>query len=135
MKPEEAEKLKNIVKKLGEKYRLHAVILFGSRARGDWGPWSDYDLLVIADFQQPYLQRIADVLETVGDTDLPMEIHPYTPQEAAEMLEKANPTIVDALEEGKPLYASPILQKLKNKLKQLKQKGLQKTHTTVKIPT
>ncbi|MCD6209100.1 MAG: nucleotidyltransferase domain-containing protein, partial [Thermoproteales archaeon] len=75
------------------------------------------------------------VLETVGDTDLPIEIHPYTPQEAAEMLEKANPTIVDALEEGKPLYASPTLQKLKNKLKQLKQKGLQKTHTTVKIPT
>ena len=27
--------------------KLEAVILFGSRARGDWGPWSDYDLLII----------------------------------------------------------------------------------------
>lgn len=42
-----------IVELLKKKYNLVAVILFGSRARGDFKPWSDYDLLIIADFTEP----------------------------------------------------------------------------------
>ncbi|AKG38578.1 DNA polymerase III subunit beta [Infirmifilum uzonense] len=134
MKSEDAEELENIVERLRAKYKLHAVILFGSRARGDWGPWSDYDFLLIAEFDQPYLRRMAEVLEAVADTELPVELHPYTPDEALSMLEKGNPLIVDALEEGIVLYSSPTLHKLKDKLEELKQRGLSRTNTTIRFP-
>ena len=39
--------LKEIVRRLGEHLRPERIYLFGSRARGDTGPDSDYDLLVV----------------------------------------------------------------------------------------
>lgn len=49
------EELARVVERLGVKCTVHAVLLFGSRARGDWKPWSDYDLLIVAEFDRPYL--------------------------------------------------------------------------------
>jgi predicted nucleotidyltransferase len=40
-------KLKEMVRRLGEHLRPARIYLFGSRARGDAGPDSDYDLLVV----------------------------------------------------------------------------------------
>ena len=40
-------KLKEMVRRLGEHLRPERIYLFGSRARGDAGPDSDYDLLVV----------------------------------------------------------------------------------------
>jgi len=52
-------KLKNL---LQEKVKLHQVILFGSRARGDAEPDSDMDVLVVLD--EP---RTREVREIVSD--------------------------------------------------------------------
>ena len=128
------EKLEEAVRRLAGRYRLHAAVLFGSRARGDWGPWSDYDLLVIADFREPYLERLSRVLELLEDVDLPIEVHPYTPEETEQMLEKGSPTIVDALEEGVTLYSTPTLQRLREKLEKMRRRGLRRTATTIKVP-
>lgn len=46
------------VDRILSRYKVHAIILFGSRARGDWLPDSDYDMLVVADFEEPFLDRI-----------------------------------------------------------------------------
>ena len=134
MKPGEEEKLKKIVERLSEKYRIYAAILFGSRARGDWGPWSDYDLLIIADFEKPYLQRTAEISKELVDIDIPVEVHPYTLKEAEEMLKKANPLIVDALEEGIILKSANELNHLKKLLERLKEKGLKRTETSIVLP-
>lgn len=128
------EELRKVVERLRARFRLHAVMLFGSRSRGDWGPWSDYDLLVIADFKDPYLQRIATALEALEDVRLPVELHPYTPEEAVNMLERGNPTIIDALEEGVVLYGGPVLEKLRRRLRELKERGLTRTGTSIKVP-
>jgi predicted nucleotidyltransferase len=40
-------RLDEIVRRLTEAYRPESVYLFGSRARGEAGPDSDYDLLVV----------------------------------------------------------------------------------------
>ena len=58
-----SDELKEYVERVSRKVRLHAVILFGSRARGDYGPWSDYDLLLIGDFKEPYLDRLKTLLD------------------------------------------------------------------------
>jgi len=47
---------------LQEKVKLHQVILFGSRARGDAEPDSDMDILVVLD--EP---RTREVRDTVSD--------------------------------------------------------------------
>jgi predicted nucleotidyltransferase len=67
--------VERVLRSLG---RVYAAILFGSGARGDWLPWSDYDLLVIADFDKPYLERIKMLLDLLADIPLPTEPHPYT---------------------------------------------------------
>ena len=114
---------------------LKDVILFGSRARGDWGPWSDYDLLIVADFDEDFLNRIAHILELLSDVRLPIEPHPYTLEEALEMLRSGCPTIVDALEEGTILYSSPELELLHTTYLELKRRGLRRTKTTIIIPS
>lgn len=40
------EKLKKLISPIAEKYGLDAVYLFGSQARGDAGPNSDYDFYI-----------------------------------------------------------------------------------------
>ena len=47
MTSEELNKLKKLVKPIAEKYNVDRVSLFGSRARGDNRPDSDYDFLVL----------------------------------------------------------------------------------------
>ncbi|MGP3703624.1 MAG: nucleotidyltransferase domain-containing protein, partial [Candidatus Bathyarchaeota archaeon] len=49
------KELEKAVNKLKKHYKPSAIILFGSRARGDYKPWSDYDLLIIAEFKKKYL--------------------------------------------------------------------------------
>ncbi|MCE4611841.1 MAG: nucleotidyltransferase domain-containing protein [Desulfurococcales archaeon] len=122
------EELREIVEKLRRSLNLAAVVLFESRARGD------YDLLVITWFRESYLDRIKLVLDILADVKIPVEPHPYTPQEALEMLRKGSPTIVDALEEGIVLYDSGWLKALRDELKRIKKRGLRRSKTTIILP-
>ena len=47
MNPQEKEILKKFREKVAERFPSSQVILFGSRARGDAGPQSDADVVVI----------------------------------------------------------------------------------------
>ena len=131
----ESELLEIAVERLVKELDAKIIILFGSRARGDWKPWSDYDLLIIADFKEKYLDRIKRVLDIVGDLPIHIEPHPYTLEEAIIMLKKGNPIIVDALEEGKILYAGPELERLLSLYRKLKEKGMRKTETSIIVPS
>lgn len=51
-----------IVRRIVNAIRLHKIILFGSRARGEARPDSDIDLLVIAPSAQPRYRRAAPLL-------------------------------------------------------------------------
>jgi predicted nucleotidyltransferase len=50
--PEDA-RLAEIVRRLVEAYRPERIYLFGSRTRGEAGPDSDYDLLVVVPDEAP----------------------------------------------------------------------------------
>jgi predicted nucleotidyltransferase len=127
--------IRRAVEKLVSQLRgVKAVILFGSRARGDWGPWSDVDLLVIADFEERYLDRLSRILELLSDVKLPIEPHPYTLEEAAAMLRKGNPLLVDALEEGVVLFSTSELEELRGLLDEMKKRGMKRTSTSIVLP-
>ncbi|MEM4498239.1 MAG: nucleotidyltransferase domain-containing protein [Nitrososphaerota archaeon] len=126
------EELQEYVSRVMRAVKLHAAILFGSRARGDHGPWSDYDILLIGDFHDPYLKRLKMLFELTEGLRIPVEPHPYTLDEALEMLERGNPIIVDAMEEGRMLYANDVFKVLLVKYHEMKRAGkLKRTKTSI----
>jgi predicted nucleotidyltransferase len=126
--------LEYIVEKLRNRYKLFGVVLFGSRARGDYKPWSDYDVLIIGVFEKPYLERLRDVLETLRDVSIPVEPHPYTVEESIEMLSKGNPIIIDALSEGIVLYKTKEFEILENIFRNFVKRGLKKSNVSIILP-
>ena len=128
------EYLREAVKRLERSLDLVGVILFGSRARGDWLSWSDYDLLIIGVFRERYLDRIKSILDILGDIPIHIEPHPYTLDEAINMLKRGNPIIVHALEGGRILISGRGLEKLLETYWELKKRGLKMTDTTVIMP-
>lgn len=131
----EYNELIRAVNKLKSCLRVYAIILTGSRARGDYKPWSDYDLVVIADFKEKYLDRVGRVLEILDDIQLNIEPHPYTIEEAVEMLKKGNPLIVEAISEGVALYVTERFNEVIELYKKLVDRGLRKTETSVVLPS
>ncbi len=53
--------LAEIVRRLVEAYRPECIYLFGSKARGDQGPDTDYDVLVIVPDDAPLARRTSRV--------------------------------------------------------------------------
>ena len=74
--------LKKFIRKVNKKFKLEQVILFGSRARGDYLINSDVDLILVSkDFENlPFRKRMVEV---IGDWDayLDLEVLCYTPEE------------------------------------------------------
>lgn len=68
------EKLRLVVERLIEAYRPERVYLFGSVARGEAGPNSDYDLLlVVADDAPPEHRRSRLAYETLWGTGVAVD--------------------------------------------------------------
>ncbi|MEM2739611.1 MAG: nucleotidyltransferase domain-containing protein [Candidatus Bathyarchaeia archaeon] len=127
--------LDKVIDRIRSRYNPSAIILFGSRARGDYKPWSDYDLLIIAEFEKGYMDRIGEVIELLSDIRIAIEPHPYTLEEVREMLTKGNPLIVDALGEGVILHREQNFSEIEDIYRELIKKGLKKTRSTVIVPS
>ncbi|MEM4732606.1 MAG: nucleotidyltransferase domain-containing protein, partial [Desulfurococcaceae archaeon] len=79
--------------------------------------------------------RFLRIYELTDDLGLNIEPHPYTMNEALEMLRKGNPTIVDALSEGVVLYAGDRFEELLRLYHELVEKGLRRTETSIILPS
>lgn len=53
----ERKSLKKLKERLSETFRLRQLILFGSKARGDYGKWSDIDVLVLVEDEKNWNNR------------------------------------------------------------------------------
>ncbi len=83
------------------------MILFGSFARGDINEGSDVDILVVADFQEPFLDRIKLLLDLNDGIGLPLEPVGYTPEEFRRMRGEGSRFIQEVLKDGRILYGQP----------------------------
>lgn len=85
--------------------RLHptGVILFGSFATGDFNEGSDIDLIVVADWNKSFLDRIKLLME-INSFGLPIEPIGYTEEEFSRLKEEGNPFIAEVLDNGKVIY-------------------------------
>jgi len=80
------------------------IVLFGSRARGDAGPNSDIDLLVIEESGFPRYKRSAKYRKSVVGIFPSKDIVVWTPEEVDEWRSVPNAFISRALREGRVLY-------------------------------
>lgn len=103
----EDRELKEIVSRLIRAYEPESVYLFGSKARGDAGPHSDYDLLlVVPDEAPPKRRRSRLAYEVLRGTGVGVDVlvctHSYF--EARRHLKASLPGTV--LREGRLLHAA-----------------------------
>ena len=100
------DKITRYTQRVVEQLRPQAVIIFGSFARGDINEGSDVDILVVADFKEPFLDRIKILLDLNDSIGLPLEPIGYTPEEFQRMKKEENRFIREVLKTGKVLYGA-----------------------------
>ena len=104
---ERDSELEEVVRRLIDAYQPESIYLFGSAARGDTGPDSDYDLLVIVpDDAPPERRRSRLAYEALWGTGIAADVLVCTRSyfEARRHLRASLPGTI--LREGKLLHAA-----------------------------
>lgn len=96
--------ISEMAERIRQAFRPDRIILFGSRARGEGGPQSDFDLLIVAPSPLPRWRRPAAVYRLLAGVGVPKEIVWWTPEEIQEWRGVRSHFINTALREGKVLY-------------------------------
>lgn len=98
------KEIENISSQIIAKYKPEKVILFGSAARGEAGPDSDLDFLIIKT-DTPYYgaDRIRELSRLI-DRNVPVDFFVYRPEEWEQRLKMGDPFLKLILREGKVLY-------------------------------
>ena len=96
--------ISKITEQIIEKYKPDKIILFGSAARGNFGPDSDADFLIIKKDTPLYgADRIRE-LSRMLDRNIPVDLLVYRPEEVELRLKIGDPFLKAVLKEGKVLY-------------------------------
>ncbi len=80
------------------------IVLFGSHARGDAGPDSDVDLLVVLPQVADKRQAAVEIRRTLADLPVGKDIIVTMPEEIAQRGDLVGTLLRPALREGKVLY-------------------------------
>jgi uncharacterized protein len=104
---DEKQLLDEMVNRILEATSPDKIVLFGSRARGDARPNSDYDLLIIKESNEPRYKRSAPLYTKLASLPVEVEIMVYTPEEVAEWSQVPQAFVTTALREGVAVYERP----------------------------
>jgi len=104
MRPDADEAIRSIVHRIVETVQPDKVILFGSQARDDARPDSDFDILVIKDSDQPRYRRSVPLYVALADLPVEVEVLVYTPEEVEEWSAVPQAFVTTAVREGKTIY-------------------------------
>jgi predicted nucleotidyltransferase len=96
--------IRDIVRCIVDAARPEKVILFGSRARGDARPGSDFDVLVIKPSDEPRYRRSVPLYVALADLPVEVEVMVYTPEEVEEWSGVPLAFVTTAVREGTTVY-------------------------------
>jgi len=96
-----------IVRRIVETAQPDKIILFGSRARGDARPNSDFDVLVIKESSEPRYRRSVPLYVALADVPAEVEVVVYTPEEIDEWRQVPQAFVTTAVREGTTIYERP----------------------------
>jgi len=97
--------IRRMVERIVREFEPERIILFGSHARGEGGPESDVDLLVVMPVQGPKHRKQAEIRVLLHDIRVPKDIIVTTPEEFAWRKDVAGTIEYPAVREGRVLYA------------------------------
>ena len=99
--------LAEAIRRLAEAYRPERIYLFGSKARGEAGPDSDYDLLlVVPDDAPPELRGSRLAYEVLWGTGMAADVLVCTRSWFDERLHLRASFPSTVMREGRPLHAA-----------------------------
>ena len=94
-----------MVRRIAERFHPERIILFGSHARGNAGPDSDVDLLVVMRGVEGRRRKTATAIDmALMGIELPTDILVVTPEDVERGRQQISTVIYPALREGKVLY-------------------------------
>lgn len=97
-------RLEEIVKGILKVGNPQKIVLFGSRARREVRPDSDYDILIIEPSNLPRYKRAVAYRRALIGLGMAKDIIVWTPEEVAEWRNVPNAFITTVLKEGVVLY-------------------------------
>ena len=99
--------LSEVVRRLVEAYRPERIYLFGSVARGDAGPDSDYDIMVVVpDDAPPELRRSHAAYVALWGTGVASDVLVWTASQFDSRLHLAASLPATVIREGRLLHAA-----------------------------
>jgi predicted nucleotidyltransferase len=96
-----------MVQRIAERFRPEQVILFGSHARGEAGPDSDVDLLVVMPFEGTARDKALAIRQALHDILVPLDVIVTSPEDFAWRKDVIGTIEWPAAREGKVLYGRP----------------------------
>jgi len=96
--------IQQAVDRIATRFHPDKIILFGSQARGQGGPDSDADLLVIMPVAGSKRQQAVQIDLAMEGIPIPIDLIVVTPDEVHKDRETAGTIIGEAMREGRVLY-------------------------------
>jgi predicted nucleotidyltransferase len=99
-----SEALKDIIHRIVDIAHPERIIMFGSSARGDMGPDSDVDLLVIKGGSFGYHKLLGDIYMNLHGVEEAVDVVLVTPEQVEKYKDTHCLVIAPALKEGREVY-------------------------------
>jgi predicted nucleotidyltransferase len=96
--------IQRMVRRIAAEFDPDQIILFGSHARGEAGPDSDVDLLVVMPVQGSKRAKQLEIRAAVGDVHVPKDIIVSRTEEFQWRKDTVGTIEYPAVREGKTLY-------------------------------
>ena len=96
--------LADVIRRVVEAAQPDKIVLFGSAARGEMGPNSDLDLLVIKGGKFNYWRLLTTIYRQLRDTEAAVDVVLVTPDDVERYGDSPCLVIYPALREGKVVY-------------------------------
>ena len=105
--PIERKEIRQMVRRIVSQFHPEKIILFGSHARGDAGPDSDVDLLIVMPYLGSRREKQVEIRLALKSIRIPKDIVVTAPEEFLWRKEVPGTIERPAAREGKVLYARP----------------------------
>src|SRR3954468_14881659 len=98
------QKIREMVRRIVDRFHPDMVILFGSHARGTAGPDSDADLLIVMHVSGSRRKQAAAIDLALFGIQLPADVIVITPEELEQYRDQIGSIVYPAVHEGRVLY-------------------------------
>jgi predicted nucleotidyltransferase len=99
------KQIRDMVRRIAAEFDPDRIILFGSHARGEAGPDSDVDLLVVMPVEGSKRAKQLEIRAALHDVHIPKDIIVSKPEEFRWRKDKVGTIEHPAAREGRVLYA------------------------------